>query len=763
MAGIRTGPDKLTLVLALFCAPLAAQKPLSLHEIPSYAGRRILVRGVVNSPAIRLPDGALLSIEEGSSAAIVRVGRDDSRLEPFRPGDALQIDGTVEMQGEVPVILPTAISKIGVKPAPAAIEVPVNDLAGPRYLGRLVSVHAESLAVADGQGGAILSLDANAPFAVFVPSPARHGILSVLRTGDPVYVTGIAFAGNYRMLVPDAAHIVRLPPNLFAANLALGGAILMMLLIAFLIWSRERRIRKQRERLRKTYHLGEEILGATSAESIVRRLRESLPEILEITDTRLFVHNRTGNTLDSIAAEGEKPVSYPVSAPAGDRSPAVAWCFHYNSPLAIPDPGRSPFMVGDSAAAGAPKSLLLVPMFAQGRVVGVLELDRHDRARDFTEFDQELAQHLANQAAVAIRLAEQRNVQEQLFRTEKLAAVGRLISGVVDELRAPLESIQDLAARALGRRVDERDLTAIQAEAARASSIVTRLVSYASAEQGSARPVQVVALLRRLIEFREADWKASGIRARDLTTREPIAVLGSEGQLEQVFLNLFVHAEQALAESSQKVISIRTSVLAKRLLVEIAYTGGSVAQKAVETAAVLGVTRSVIGGHGGEVRLIEKSNTDPRFEVELPIASRERAQGAAAARTLSASRRLTTLVIDNDESTQRQILALLSASGSRVVPVDNADSGLDLAHRMRFDVAFCSVHAPGLNWVELSERMRSVVRAFVLVSDRHDSELAADFEGDGRFVVSKPVEEADLVRVIEYLEPPLQIVKNRLA
>ena len=62
---------------------------------------------------------------------------------------------------------------------------------------------------------------------------------------------------------------------------------------------------------------------------------------------------------------------------------------------------------------------------------------------------------------------------------------------------------------------------------------------------------------------------------RDLTSREPLYVLGSQGQLEQVFLNLLVHAEQSLVDAPQKVITMRTSVLAKRLLVEIAFTAPS--------------------------------------------------------------------------------------------------------------------------------------------------------------------------------------------
>ena len=57
------------------------------------------------------------------------------------------------------------------------------------------------------------------------------------------------------------------------------------------------------------------------------------------------------------------------------------------------------------------------------------------------------------QIGVAIRLLDQRSVQEQLYRTEKLAAVGRLISGVVNELQMPLASITDLAHKALEQQI----------------------------------------------------------------------------------------------------------------------------------------------------------------------------------------------------------------------------------------------------------------------------------------------------------------------
>ncbi len=87
-----------------------------------------------------------------------------------------------------------------------------------------------------------------------------------------------------------------------------------------------------------------------------------------------------------------------------------------------------------------------------------------------------------------------------------------------------------------------------------------------------------------------------------------------------------------------------------------------------------------------------------------------------------------------------------------MVPVQNTDAGLDLAQRLRFDVVLCSVHAPGLNWVEFSERVQSRVGAFALLADGFDAELAEDFEAENRFVLAKPVEDRLLDRVFRVPE-----------
>jgi len=773
--------------MALVCLPVSAQTRLTLQEaglrrasadfVPAHLGQEVSVSGTVNSVAFHFPGYSLLAIEDGQFGAVLQLTGNELHPDAFQPGNRVDASGTVAALEGAVVIRANKLTMVGQTQPPAPRAVALKDLQGFQYLGSLVSTECQIIDAGDAANGGYLVAEASSSYKIFIPSPlAMNARLKEFR-GKTVTATGVAYQfctrppynHNFQLLVNDLGGVVTTEPNRFPSPITLAVALGLMLFVGFLLWSRERRLTHQRELLRKTYKLGEEILGASSAQGILKRLAESLPGILGVTRAHLYVYNRAGKTLDAVADEGGEPVSISLSAPPGGPESGAVACYHYRTLLVIPDIERSPFPMAGGDATSVPRSLLFVPMHAQSQVVGVLELDQDDRLRDFSADEQELAQHLGNQIGVALRLLDQRSVQEQLFRSEKLAAVGRLISGVVNELQTPLSSISDLATRAL-ERLDsgsgEREVLAIDAEVKKAAAMVARLVSFAAAEQ-EARPVSITALLRTLIEFREGDWKATGIKVRDLTTREPMNVLGSQGQLEQVFLSLLVHAEQSLAETAQKSITIRTSILAKRLLVEIAFTAPLQSRNPEEVAAVLGLTRSVIAGHGGEVRLIEKNNADPRFEVELPAIAKER-MGAPAMATANShihevSRHMTVLVIEPDDFAQRQVLSLLATRGCRVVPVNNSDTGLDLAQRMRFDMAFCSVHAPGLNWVELSERMYSRVGCFILLSDGYDSELAADFEGDGRFVLAKPVQEAELERVLRSLDPSMPAAKNIVA
>jgi CheY-like chemotaxis protein len=767
----------LGLLVALAWLPLRAQTRISLAQLglrktPDYAsvhdGQKVIVRGVVSVPARHFADYTTLSIQDSRHGGVLKVPVPDPWLDRYRPGEQLEAEGTVIMQYGMTMLVPYKITVLGQAATPQPENLSVRELQNHVHLGEVVTTQGQVTEnPAYNSGGAVILLSGRQePYRLFIPRApgAPKTNLEPIRKGDTVRVTGIAlqyspttpYNSGYELLVSDIGEVVVIERSPPVPEPLIAIGIGMILVVSFFLWTRERRLRAQRRRLRRTYKLGEEILGAPSTAAILKRISEALPGIIGVTRVQLYVYNRTAKALDAIVEGGVAPEPISLSSPPGGTPAGAVACFHYRTLLVIPDIDRSPFPVAAKTGDRAPKSLLFVPMIAQSEVIGVLELDQDDRMRDFSADEQALAQHLGNQIGVAIRLLDQRSVQEQLFRTEKMAAVGRLISGVVNELQMPLASIMNLAHRALEKArggAAEREVSAISAEAAKASGIVSRLVSYAAAEQAEARPVDISALLRTLIEFREGDWKATGIRVRDLTSPESLFVLGSQGQLEQVFLNLFVHAEQSLAGAEQKSIAIRTSTLAKRLLVEISFTSPAELRKPEDTAAVLGVTRSVIAGHGGEVRLIEKTNADPQFEVELPVLVRERGAVASSSAQRDSSRRMTALVIEPDEAAQRQLLVLLSGHGFRVVPVPDSDTGLDLAHRMRFDAAFCSLHAPGLNWVELSERMHSRVGGFILLSDGYDAELSADFEGDRQFVLAKPVQEKELERVLQLIEP----------
>jgi signal transduction histidine kinase len=546
-------------------------------------------------------------------------------------------------------------------------------------------------------------------------------------------------------------HIVILA-SIQAVPLLLGVLAAVALLLGGW-WIRERRLGAQRRSVRAFHALSEDIIAATSPAGIAEKLAAVLPEVTRATGVELYLFDRPTKSLERVPTKDDpEPMAAPIDAPPEGLANAAVVCFRNRTLLSIPDVRRNP-LVTVGAKLSLPRSALFVPLLSQQETLGVLQVENSRRLGYFSPEDQAALQHLANQVAASLKLQEQQRMREQLFHSEKLAATGQLISGVANELRAPLESIMQLAASLAGhegRPVPEVDLRQLASEAQRASEIVARLVSFARHDQVSPQQVDVGRLVAGLMRFRDPEWRALGLRVQQRIGPEPALVLGVEGQIDQVFLNLLVHAEQHAAQSPGKTISVKTSVLGGRALVEIDYStsfNGPIHDETEPDPTKLGleVCQGIIRNHGGEIRLKRRSGQSG-FEAELPVV-RTTAEPPATAATNGSVRALTLMLVDSDPDAQRQLMSLLGARGHRVVPVA-AEGAVDLAQRLRFDAVLWAVRSGAHGWSEFHERVRASIPAFVLISDGYNQELARSLEENGGYLLARPVQESALERIL---------------
>lgn len=581
-----------------------------------------------------------------------------------------------------------------------------------------------------------------------LPAPALYSILG----GAGVVVPSSA-AG------PGMLQTVSWP---FSAN-HLPWA-LVALAAALALWIvRERRIAAHRRVIRSLYSLSEEMVSASLPSDHLRRLQSALPRLLRITGVRLYLPDRTAGVLHAVAPEDPGgPGSESQDADKAFRSKAVESCYRNRSMLSIPDTRRSPFVSESSPVC--PRSALFVPMFARGELRGVLEIHHATRVRQFSQEEQAIAQHLANQIAIGLKLAEQRDTQLRLFRSEKLAATGQIVSNVARELQAPLLSVANLAETVLLGDTGspaQRELRAISAKARNALDTVRRLLTLARSGEEDTQPVSASVLLRRLLDLRKRRWGQSGIGLADCLTAEPEAVECSPSHLEHILSSLLAHAEQALVLApGKRELTVRSSRLGNTVHLEITGSGGTLRLEGPGPAAadegILGLPlcRSILRSHEGDLRISEADGGGWTIEVELRAAASPALAGGASASGAS-GRPLTTLVVEPDAADRQALITLLDAKGHRAVPVTGAEEGTAMLGRMHFHVVLCSVRLPGMNWLQFMESCRTRADAFVLLTDGYDAELQQAVAEQDAFILAKPLQAAEVVSLLETIDARL--------
>src|SRR5579862_6952617 len=331
----------------ILCPAVHAQLRLTLEQVterkppdftPLYGGQSVIVQGVVSAQTLSFPDHVVLPLEQSGHGALLEVAGSGTQVAGYQPGDELEVVGTVSAPAGMVMIVPSEIHNLGRRPPPAAHEVPLDQLMGFSRLGLLVRTEGPINEIGETTAGSFLQVTTRkGNYRIFLPhGPGLPGaVLTQFHLGDKVAATGIAnqyctappYDRWFELLVADPSFLERTERSWLISPMAAACALLAILALGFLLWVRERRLEAQRERLRRVYELGEEIVGSASILAILARISQSLPPVLGITGVRLYVYNRGTKALDSMPAEGEPPLSLSLSPPPGGTQAGAVACF----------------------------------------------------------------------------------------------------------------------------------------------------------------------------------------------------------------------------------------------------------------------------------------------------------------------------------------------------------------------------------------------------------------------------------------------------
>ncbi|RPI26611.1 MAG: PAS domain-containing protein [Acidobacteria bacterium] len=233
-------------------------------------------------------------------------------------------------------------------------------------------------------------------------------------------------------------------------------------------------------------------------------------------------------------------------------------------------------------------------------------------------------------------VTEKVRLEGQLLQAERLSSIGLFAAGVAHEVNTPLAGISSYTQMLLKEAPDgssqQELLKKIERQSFRASNIVNNLLRFARVSDTELQAVNLNSLMIEALSLVEHQFKRSHIDINLHLDPSLPATLGNGGRLQQVFMNLFLNAKDAMPEGGQ--LRIRSYREDSRLVVEVQDTGNGIAPEDVKriydpffttkevgkgTGLGLSVSYGIIQEHSGQISVESQPGKGTTFTLQLPL------------------------------------------------------------------------------------------------------------------------------------------------
>jgi signal transduction histidine kinase len=405
--------------------------------------------------------------------------------------------------------------------------------------------------------------------------------------------------------------------------------------------------RERAGKLSLIHQVAQRVVGMTDEAEIARVTAELTADYFKYELAVVLIADETGDKLTAVGAGGSmahhvpQDFTYPVTKGITGQVFRQGKGGYFNevslNEVYFPLPGWK---------AG---SEMCVPLRDGEKIFGVINVERA-KLHSFTESDLQLLESLGGILSSVIlsarryrelqeRIEAQRQAENRLIRSARLAAVGEMAAGIAHELNNPLTSVigfVELVLEDLEKNSPNfADLELAMREAQRAREVVRRLLDFSRQSGNIFLQSDLNELLKEVLQLMQHQMETSGIQI-ELAMVELPEIQINPNQIKQVALNLFQNALQAMPSGG--TLTLQTGVEGsngeRKVYFSIRDTGEGIPPDLYErifepffttrtvgegTGLGLSVSYGIVTSHGGHIDVVSELGRGSCFTVWLPV------------------------------------------------------------------------------------------------------------------------------------------------